>query len=714
MENQMMNIEYNGENMSGFLKYARGLLLVFVPLILYTFALVPHTSAAVLKKPPNNLGLVGYWSMNEGTSTVAGDFSGNGNSGTLTNMASPPTATSGWTSQGKRGNALNFDGVDDKVSFSGVALTNTNTVAMWIYPTDLNIQGSAFGTLFSQDTTNGLFYRFGGNTIRYISSGADSNTSITANTWHHVAVTSNAGSVTYYLDGVADGTASGATGYTADSMGSDTNLDTFDGKIDEVRVYNRVLTAAEVQYLYKSGATQFKAPSNLGLVGYWSMNEGTSTIAGDFSGKGNSGTLTNMAFPATATSGWGNGKLGKGLNFDGVDDVVDTNKSLSNFITPSDGTMSAWIRPTGSVVDQSFAYYLPTVVGDAFGYVNISRGKIGGVDKIWAYSYDGNDDHVGVTYDVDKWVHIVWVHTGGTLSIYKNGVFAGSVASGNTGNLTTSLAIGRGFTEAFPDNSEYFKGAVDDVRVYNRALSAAEVAGLYQNSKYAAINTSQNNKITNGLVGMWSFNGPDLTTTTAFDRSGQGNNGTLTNGPVPAIGKVGQALSFDGVNDYVNVNSAASLIATGNATVSLWFKPSADFATGAPGDALQTQFSLADAPSTNDIKFMLNNTNGKLDFRTSFPEDILSSTATSWRANVWYHIVGVLDTGGGGGRFLYINGALDNSNSTNTRGSVVATLMSIGIELDPNFHFAGLIDEVRIYNRALSAAEVKQLYNLGK
>ena len=62
--------------------------------------------------------------------------------------------------------------------------------------------------------------------------------------------------------------------------------------------------------------------------------------------------------------------------------------------------------------------------------------------------------------------------------------------------------------------------------------------------------------LTNGLVGSWSFDGPDMAGVTAYDRSGNANNGTLTNGPVRAVGRIGQALGFDGV---IAVPPSASL-----------------------------------------------------------------------------------------------------------------------------------------------------------
>ncbi|MEK7165200.1 MAG: LamG-like jellyroll fold domain-containing protein, partial [Patescibacteria group bacterium] len=108
--------------------------------------------------------------------------------------------------------------------------------------------------------------------------------------------------------------------------------------------------------------------------------------------------------------------------------------------------------------------------------------------------------------------------------------------------------------------------------------SADEIRQIY-NGGAVKINSSQNSRLTNGLVGMWSFNGADLTTTTSTDVSGSGNNGTLAgptgaqNKPQPVIGKIGQALNFDGTDDYVSIPDANSLDITNNFSISLWVKP---------------------------------------------------------------------------------------------------------------------------------------------
>ena len=87
---------------------------------------------------------------------------------------------------------------------------------------------------------------------------------------------------------------------------------------------------------------------------------------------------------------------------------------------------------------------------------------------------------------------------------------------------------------------------------------------------------SQNQKLTNGLVGLWSFDGADMAGTVAYDRSGQGNNGTLTNGPSKAIGKIGQGLQFDGVDDRVPSGTSANFdftYASSKFTWSGWIRP---------------------------------------------------------------------------------------------------------------------------------------------
>jgi hypothetical protein len=142
-----------------------------------------------------------------------------------------------------------------------------------------------------------------------------------AGTWIHATCVyeANADTLTLYVNGtqVAQDTDTDDPADPTDQpfmigAGDFGDGEYIDATIDEVRVYNRALGATEVAELYRAGASLQKPPNNLGLVGYWSFNEGTGTKATDFSGNSNTWTLT-------AGPMWTNGKRGKALSFDGSD-----------------------------------------------------------------------------------------------------------------------------------------------------------------------------------------------------------------------------------------------------------------------------------------------------------------------------------------------------------------------------------------------------------
>ena len=202
--------------------------------------------------------------------------------------------------------------------------------------------------------------------------------------------------------------------------------------------------------------------------------------------------------------------------------------------------------------------------------------------------------------------------------------------------------------------------------------------------------------ITTGLVGWWKFD--EGSGTAAADSSGNNNTGTLTNGPTWTTGKIGGALSFDGTNDYVGASVSDSNLAT-TLTLSQWVKATsfAEFA------GIISNFS------DGGMKVFINSgvTGGfGVGFRKvggSYAECFSAST----QLGVWYHLTVTYNTGAVN---IYINGNLDktcNGNTTITNNST----FYIGYNNNNDAYFKGLIDEVRIYNRALSASEVSELFN---
>jgi len=112
---------------------------------------------------------------------------------------------------------------------------------------------------------------------------------------------------------------------------------------------------------------------------------------------------------------------------------------------------------------------------ESSGNLSLSRGDIGGNDRIWAYNWDGNEDRVGVAYSVDTWQHFAWVHGSGNLTLYKDGASAGSVASGNTAGLSGRVKLGQHYLDA---SAVYLNGRVAEAAAWNVELTADELAAL--------------------------------------------------------------------------------------------------------------------------------------------------------------------------------------------------------------------------------------------
>jgi len=210
-----------------------------------------------------------------------------------------------------------------------------------------------------------------------------------------------------------------------------------------------------------------------------------------------------------------------------------------------------------------------------------------------------------------------------------------------------------------------------------------------------------------GLVGYWNFD--ESKGEIAKDFSGKGNDGTIY-GAVATAGKIGQALSFDGDNDYVDLSTnVANFSGLTQGSISVWFKNenTGDFrsllALSDKGDA-SSEFTVW----KNITDFLA------LEIREEGGGEKITSTVTIG-IGIWYHVVITVDAGG---TKLYLNGALDNSNGNMQFISHVNDIdfMAIGANQDSSgfqWQWDGTIDEVRIYNRVLTATEVENLYKRG-
>lgn len=228
-------------------------------------------------------------------------------------------------------------------------------------------------------------------------------------------------------------------------------------------------------------------------------------------------------------------------------------------------------------------------------------------------------------------------------------------------------------------------------------------------------NTSKNAPV-NGLVGWWPMDS-SFATDKIYDRSGRGNHGGFFNSATSSAlvtGKIGQALSFDGSTNYVKVNDSSNLRATAAVTVSAWIYPTNSSVRGdiinkwGNQDAYLLRYGASDCSSgSSDQKLCF-----AIDEDGSEGAITQASSAATIPINTWTHVAGVFN---GTSIKVYINGVENGSTSFASKsifaGTSPLSIGAVNTDSSPTLFFPGRIDDVRVYNRALSASEVAQLYN---
>lgn len=203
-----------------------------------------------------------------------------------------------------------------------------------------------------------------------------------------------------------------------------------------------------------------------------------------------------------------------------------------------------------------------------------------------------------------------------------------------------------------------------------------------------------------GLVGYWKFD--EGSGTTAYDSSGYNNHGTLYNGPTWATGKVGGALSFDGVNDYVGTLHYMDL-ANKDFTMIAWVKINVERQGGDHSIFLRHYYG---GQTCGALHFVIRNSKP---YYGLYGCDFMGSTYIE--VGQWYHFAFVNNNSNSITDKIFINGSLD---SHSIRSPYVGAPTQVTIGGGVHSTINGLIDEVRIYNRALSDAEIQAIYNATK
>ncbi|MDP6446410.1 MAG: exo-alpha-sialidase [Pirellulaceae bacterium] len=209
-------------------------------------------------------------------------------------------------------------------------------------------------------------------------------------------------------------------------------------------------------------ATSAAGEESVGLVGSWSFDEGEGVVAGDSSGNENHGKIINAQ--------WREGKVGCGLWFNGKDAWIDCGSAKSLNLTTG-LTIAAWVRP------ENTRHASMTIVSKGYRYrgnYNLRMGTPWDHSKVMFEAGPWRTHEVPIPFE--KWSRVVGVCDGQRVGVFVNGKLVSerpfvSILKANE----TSLAIGRCI--GAPDGGEYFKGVIDEVKVYDRVLPKYKLHG---------------------------------------------------------------------------------------------------------------------------------------------------------------------------------------------------------------------------------------------
>lgn len=488
-------------------------------------------------------------------------------------------------------------------------------------------------------------------------------------------------------------------------------------------------------------------PTN-GLVGWWPFNEN----ANDESGNGNNGVVNG----ATLTSDR-NGSVDKAYSFNGSNNYITTPLTT---ISGNSYTISTWFYNTIAQVNEIGLVVSRTTWNVSTGlYLFNNTQYLQSTSTCNSFHYNG--------YNVNNLNDSVWhlynaTFDGNIFKIYKDGILVSSTISNIQMCINAPFIFGN-------DNlvpNRMFNGKIDDIGIWNRALTPQEITALYttqvpciltnnffatdtisacgnsvslnaQNtgSNYLWSNNATTQSITAnttgwykctvsqgticsvsdsvyvslanalptslqaGLVGYWPFCG------NANDESGNGNNGTVNGATLTSDrnGVSNSAYNFDGINDFI-IAPGNSQFSNNSKTIAFWV----NFNTSSGGEeiiCLGSQSSTTWGCIVDNGLMVLNYGRGCTN-NPSQPAPINLTMAN------WHQLIFV-STGVAGNTSMYFDGQFIGSGSTAISvGSCSNSNLYFGVDIfsSPE-HFDGKLDDICIWNRALTTSEVQQLYS---
>jgi len=620
--------------------------------------------------------LVGHWKLDDGLGTTAVDATGNGHDGTL--MGNPQ-----WV-EGYLDGGLQFSGSPDKVDIPYSADLNPEneySVSVWV---NLDPAGSNYRSpVTSRDDgpqAGYIIYCTPANTWQFWTGSAAGgwnqagSPDVELGQWTHVAISYLGGAKKLYINGELAGESNDTMALNtaqvlrigAGATEGNGNY-FFQGTIDDVRVYNHALTEAELAEL--SARPRAEQPDPVDGAKLEQIWVALGWRAGDYA-------ASHDVYMSD--------------NFDDVNDraaAAFQGNQPTPFLTAG---FFGFPFPDGLVPGTTYYWRVDEINND-----NPDSPWQGPVWSFWipptnAYSPSPSDGAQYVDTDatldwsagLDAKIH--YIHFGDNFDDVNNAA-AGTPATNPT------------FTPGTLEKDKTYYWRVDESNPPNPTIKG----------KVWSFTTVPDIQIADpNLVGWWTLDeGMGLK---VLDWSGHGRGGTLANGPQWVAGNQGNALYFDGTNDYVNLGTPPELYIPNNYTYTAWFKVGEDI----NGDS-GAQYLLC-IGSRSDLVFGVEDGVGiegdlALHYYDTAPGfHSVGVGQTVWSSDEWHMVAATKDSTG---HKIYLDGEFRNSD-TNTNDDNYATsrMISIGaMGWNNDEYFRGTIDDVRIYNKALTLDEILQV-----
>lgn len=653
---------------------------------------------------------IGWWKLEDNAaSTAVIDNSISANDGVSQQDTDQITAA------GKVDRSLEFNGSSDYITIADGNEYGANvdySFFCWIKPDDTSSRfifskgdGANDGWEFFLDGSSKLVFEYQAVTTT-------SSTAAVPGAWFFVGVTVDvSGNAQIYFNGLPDGSPGNISGETLSIASTNTRIGAldysvattpFDGRIDNVMFFDKVLSTDEILRLYDHGrGVDQIAEQKFNLDDFLVMqlkceDNAANTNVVDSSAFANTGTATANTSTMSTT-----GKLGDAFDLDnGVPDYILV-PDADWYEQEKEITVAFWWKP--DITDTSDCVVAKW--GGATGWTMSYDNVIGGALR-WIIQNGSLRTVTSGVLTAGSWWFVVGTYDGHYLRLYINGSSVGTPVATTANILLNSNDVSVG---AYDGGTQPSDGTIDDVRIYDRALTPDEITYWYNsNNGRDGTNNGLPEVDLRGVVeDRWTCD-DNAADTDVLSTGIAVNDGTFNDaGGDPntdthdAVGKINGALIFDGVDDYVDMGDLASYADWGEIAISAWVW------IDSGGSGLDVVISSYQSfvvyfdHSTNKIGWVTDSDS----WGGFWAPDTISE-------NAWHHVAAIYD---GIRMTLWVDGVFQKDaryalSNIDDGGNLYIGVMDVA---GLNDFFTGKIDDVIVFDRAITGNEVGFLWNAG-